>query len=106
MAAYWRGMIEAPPGPNDVFRALADPARRALLEALLARPGQSLNALAANIKLTRQATDKHLRVLERAGLVTSARRGRERLHLLSRGPITALRNGWLAQFAALPDDSG
>ena len=64
---------------DDVFKALADPSRRLLLDSLNERNGQSLKELCAELELTRQSVSKHLAILEAANLVTTARRGREKL---------------------------
>ena len=74
---------------DTVFRALADPTRRALLDSLFERDGQTLVALTAPHDMTRIAVAKHLRLLEDAGLVVSRRRGREKLHYLNPVPIRA-----------------
>src|SRR3954468_14767001 len=76
-----------------VFRALADPTRRALLDALFARDGQTLLALTAGHDMTRIAVAKHLRLLEEAGLVVSRRHGREQLHFLNAVPIRLIHGG-------------
>src|SRR5258708_10837008 len=72
---------------DPLFRALADPTRRALLDELFARDGQTLAALTARHDMTRIAVAKHLKILEEAGLVVSRRRGREKLHFLNPVPI-------------------
>src|SRR5918912_298088 len=82
MAAY--------PTIDDAFRALADPSRRLLLDALNARNGQTLRELCARLDMARQSVSKHLAVLEAANLVTTVRRGREKLHYLNAAPIHAL----------------
>ena len=74
------------PETDDVFRALADPTRRALLDSLRARKGQTLRELCAGTDMARQSVSKHLAVLESAGLVTSVRRGREKLHYVNAAP--------------------
>jgi uncharacterized protein YndB with AHSA1/START domain len=81
-----------------VFRALADPTRRALLDALFERDGQTLAALTARHVMTRIAVAKHLRVLEEAGLVVSRRRGREKLHFLNPVPIQVLHDRWVSKY--------
>lgn len=83
---------------DDVFRALADPNRRALLDALALSNGQTLSRLAAGKDMTRQAVAKHLAVLERANLVSSVRRGREKLHYLNPVPIHAIGERWISKF--------
>jgi uncharacterized protein YndB with AHSA1/START domain/DNA-binding transcriptional ArsR family regulator len=81
-----------------VFRALADPTRRALLDALFERDGQPLVALTAQHNMTRIAVAKHLRLLERAGLVVSRRRGREKLHYLNTVPIRLIHDRWVSKY--------
>jgi uncharacterized protein YndB with AHSA1/START domain len=83
-----------------VFRALADPTRRALLDALFERDGQTLVALTAPHDMTRIAVSKHLRLLEEAGLVVSRRRGREKLHYLNAVPIRLIHDRWVSKYAA------
>ena len=68
------------PTVDDVFRALADPGRRKLLDSLRARRGQNLRELCAELDMARQSVSKHLAILEAAGLVTTVRHGREKLH--------------------------
>ena len=75
---------------NDVFRALSDPSRRGLLDRLNARNGQTLRELTAGLGMSRQSVSKHLDVLEAANLVTTVRRGREKLHYLNAEPIEAI----------------
>jgi uncharacterized protein YndB with AHSA1/START domain/DNA-binding transcriptional ArsR family regulator len=83
---------------DDVFRALADPARRRLLDRLNARNGQTLRELCAEMQMTRQAVSKHLAVLETANLVTTLRRGREKLHYLNPAPINDLSERWIHRY--------
>ena len=83
-----------------VFRALADPTRRALLDALFEQDGQTLVALTAPHDMTRIAVAKHLRLLEGAGLVVSRRRGREKLHFLNPVPIRLVHDRWVSKYAA------
>jgi DNA-binding transcriptional ArsR family regulator len=83
-----------------VFRALADRSRRRLLDALHRRDGQTLGELDAVLPdVTRFATMKHLRVLERAGLVTTQRAGREKRHYLNPVPIRMIRDRWISKYA-------
>jgi uncharacterized protein YndB with AHSA1/START domain len=84
---------------DDVFRALADPTRRALLDALYEDDGQSLSALEAGLPMTRFGVMKHLKVLEEAGLVVSRKRGRERLHFLNPVPIRLVHDRWVSKYA-------
>lgn len=81
-----------------VFKALADPTRRALLDELFRRDGQTLVALAGSFAMTRIGVAKHLRVLEEAGLVVTRRRGREKLHYLNPVPIRLLHDRWITKF--------
>jgi len=81
-----------------VFRALADPTRRALLDRLFRKDAQSLSALARRSTLTRFGVMKHLRVLEQAGLVTTRRRGREKLHFLNPVPIRRIHDRWIDKY--------
>ena len=81
-----------------MFRALADPTRRALLDELFARDGQTLVSLAARHDMTRIAVAKHLKILEDAGLIVSRRRGREKLHYLNPVPIRLLHDRWVSKY--------
>jgi uncharacterized protein YndB with AHSA1/START domain/DNA-binding transcriptional ArsR family regulator len=83
---------------DEVFRALADPGRRRLLDSLNARDGQSLRELCSGAGVTRQSVSKHLAVLEAAGLVTAVRRGREKLHFLNPVPINAIAERWMDRY--------
>lgn len=92
-------MTFRPPRDFDpVFKALADPARRRLLEALLARDGQTLGELCAHLAISRQGVSQHLELLEAANLIAAVRRGREKLHLLNPAPLQQLHRRWLARF--------
>src|SRR5487761_628435 len=82
-----------------VFRALADPTRRALLDELFARDGQTLVSLTARHDMTRIAVAKHLKILEEAGLVVSRRRGREKRHFLNPVPIRLVHDRWVSKYA-------
>lgn len=81
-----------------VFRALADPSRRFLLDRLFRREGQTLGELEAGLDMTRFGVMKHLRVLERAGLVVTRRSGREKLHFLNAVPIRLIHDRWIDKF--------
>jgi DNA-binding transcriptional ArsR family regulator len=81
-----------------VFGALGDSCRRALLDRLRRRNGQTLSALSVGQGMSRQAVTKHLKVLEDAGLVVTRRRGREKLHYLNPVPISAVAMRWLEEF--------
>src|SRR5437764_14680221 len=84
---------------DAVFRALADPTRRRLLDSLFREDGQTLGALEARLPMTRFGVMKHLRVLEEAGLVTTRRRGREKLHFLNPVPIRLVHDRWVSKYA-------
>lgn len=83
---------------SDVFKALADPSRRELLDRLNARNGQSLQQLCSGLDMARQSVSKHLAVLEAANLVTTLWRGREKLHYLNAEPISAIAERWIRQY--------
>ena len=84
---------------DDVFRALADPTRRSLLDELFKQDGQTLSALEQRLPMTRFGVMKHLRVLEEAGLVVTRRRGREKLHFLNAVPIRLVHDRWVSKYA-------
>ncbi|HWT22915.1 MAG TPA: metalloregulator ArsR/SmtB family transcription factor [Solirubrobacteraceae bacterium] len=84
---------------DTVFKALADPTRRGLLDELFQRDGQTLSALEERLPMTRFGVMKHLRVLEEAGLVTTRRRGREKLHFLNPVPIRLVHDRWVSKYA-------
>src|SRR5947209_1414950 len=84
---------------DDVFRALADPTRRRLLDELFAEDGQTLTALEQRLPMTRFGVMKHLKVLEEAGLVVTRRRGREKLHFLNAVPIRLVHDRWVSKYA-------
>src|SRR5437763_3781223 len=90
MAAY--------PSLDDVFRALADPSRRRLLDTLNERNGQTLRQLCAGLDMARQSVSKHLAVLEAANLVSAVRRGREKLHYLNPAPIREITERWINHY--------
>ena len=83
---------------DAVFRALADPTRRRLLDSLHARSGQTLNELCEHADMTRQAVTKHLAILEAANLVATQKRGREKLHYLNAVPINQIAERWIGKF--------
>ena len=83
---------------DEVFKALADGSRRALLDRLHARNGQTLNELCDGLEMTRQAVTKHLDILEAANLVTTLRHGREKLHYLTPVPIHQIGERWIRKF--------
>jgi DNA-binding transcriptional ArsR family regulator len=93
---------------DAVFKALADPTRRELLDRLRAENGQTLGELCSRLAMTRQAVSKHLALLEAANLVATVRRGREKLHYLNPVPIAEIYDRWIgnyekARIAALSD---
>ena len=92
----WSPIIAA---MDEVFKALADPTRRSLLDELFERDGQSLSELEERLPMTRFGVMKHLRVLEEAGLVTTKRRGREKLHFLNPVPIRLVHDRWVSKYA-------
>jgi len=93
---------------DRVFKALADPTRRFLLDLLFARDGRTLTELESELEMTRFGVMKHLRVLEDAGLVVTRRSGREKLHFLNPVPIRLIHDRWIDKYterhaAALAD---
>src|ERR671935_1339414 len=93
---------------DRVFKALADPSRRLLLDRLFERDGRTLTELESQLDMTRFGVMKHLRLLEEAGLVVTRRRGREKLHFLNPVPIRLIHDRWIDKFtehrvAALAD---
>jgi DNA-binding transcriptional ArsR family regulator len=92
MVTYYLGM-------DAVFKALADPTRRSLLDRLFDEDGQTLSALEERLPMTRFGVMKHLRVLEEAGLVATKRRGREKLHFLNPVPIRLIHERWVSKYA-------
>ncbi|GII42486.1 ArsR/SmtB family transcription factor [Planotetraspora phitsanulokensis] len=83
---------------DEVFKALADASRRRLLDGLNTRNGQTLRELCAGLDMARQSVSKHLAVLEAAGLVTTIRQGREKLHYLNAAPINAIAERWISRY--------
>ena len=96
---------------DEVFKAIADPTRRAIIDELVARNGQSLYELCTRLTMkhgihsTRQAISQHLEVLEGAGLVTSRREGRFKFHWLDTGPIEAITRRWLGRQTEANNDN-
>src|ERR1700693_2767315 len=84
---------------DDVFRALADPTRRSLLDELFKEDGQTLSALERRLPMTRFGVMKHLKQLEEAGLLVTRRRGREKLHFLNPVPIRLVHDRWVSKYA-------
>ena len=83
---------------DEVFKALADPTRRKLLDRLHAENGQTLGELCERLGMSRQAVTKHLVLLEQANLVATVRRGREKLHYLNPVPIHEIAERWIGKF--------
>ena len=83
---------------DAVFKALADPSRRKLLDVLHASNGQTLGDLARHLDMTRQAVTKHLGLLEEANLITTIRRGREKLHYLNPVPLHEIYERWISKY--------
>jgi uncharacterized protein YndB with AHSA1/START domain len=84
---------------DEVFRALADPTRRSLLDELFRQDGQTLSALVERFSMTRFGVMKHLKQLEEAGLIVTKRRGREKLHFLNAVPIRLIHDRWVTKYA-------
>ncbi|WP_410661482.1 ArsR/SmtB family transcription factor [Amycolatopsis sp. lyj-112] len=86
--------------PDDdlVFKALADPTRRFLLDQLFARDGRTLTQLESEVDMSRFGVMKHLKLLEEAGLVVTRKEGREKLHFLNPVPIRQIHDRWIDKF--------
>ncbi len=97
-------MAEKPEQDREdrVFTALADATRRAMLDRLFDRPGQTLNELVSGLGMRRQSATRHLKVLEAAGLVVVRWRGREKQHYLNPVPIAEIERRWIDKFARAP----
>ena len=89
-------------GTDGVFKALADPTRRLLLDRLYARPGLTLSELCSDIEMSRQAVSKHLGLLEGVNLVTARRVGRAKLHYLNPVPVQAIYDRWINKYTSRP----
>ena len=83
---------------DRIFKALADPTRRHLLDRLFERDGRTLTELESELEMTRFGVMKHLRVLEDAGLVTARKQGREKLHYLNPFPIRLIHDRWIDKY--------
>jgi DNA-binding transcriptional ArsR family regulator len=83
---------------NVLFKALADPGRRKLLDLLHAHDGRTLNELCEHLDMTRQGVTQHLDLLEKANLVATVRQGREKLHYLNPVPLQEIYERWIAKF--------
>lgn len=97
MVAYYLSMVDE--HPNNLFKALADPQRRQLLDWLFEEDGQPLSSLCENCGMSRQAVSKHLGILERANLVICQMEGRQKFHYLNPVPIQQVANRWLSKFS-------
>jgi DNA-binding transcriptional ArsR family regulator len=86
------------PNTDALFKALADPSRRKLLDLLHAHDGRTLNELCEHLAMTRQGVTQHLDLLEKANLVATMRRGREKLHFLNPVPLQVIYERWIAKF--------
>lgn len=91
-------MAERPDDTDVLFKALADPSRRKLLDVLHAHDGQTLNDLCEHLDMTRQGVTQHLSLLEAANLVVTVRSGREKLHFLNPVPLQQIYERWIAKF--------
>ncbi|MDE1941838.1 MAG: helix-turn-helix transcriptional regulator [Betaproteobacteria bacterium] len=91
-------MTERPEDTDLLFKALADPSRRKLLDLLHAHDGRTLNELCEHLDMTRQGVTQHLGILEAANLVATMRRGREKLHFLNPVPLQVIYERWIAKF--------
>src|SRR5438874_12891768 len=94
MVTYYPAVIDDDP----VFKALADPTRRHLLDQLFERDGRTLTELESDVEMTRFGVMKHLRLLEAAGLVVTRRSGREKLHFLNPVPIRLIHDRWIDKY--------
>jgi DNA-binding transcriptional ArsR family regulator len=94
LVTYYLGTMD----DDRVFRALADPTRRLLLDRLFERDGRTLSELESQVEMTRFGVMKHLRLLEEAGLVTTRREGREKLHFLNPVPIRLIHDRWIDKY--------
>jgi DNA-binding transcriptional ArsR family regulator len=95
---FSKGSCEGMTDSDVLFRALADPSRRKLLDALNAHDAQTLTQLCGHLDLTRQAVTQHLNALENAGLVITRWRGREKLHFLNPVPLQEIYDRWISKF--------
>ncbi|MHA6910626.1 ArsR/SmtB family transcription factor [Ralstonia pseudosolanacearum] len=91
-------MAERPDDTDLLFKALADPSRRKLLDLLHAHDGRTLNELCEHLDMTRQGVTQHLGVLEAANLVVTLRQGREKLHFLNPVPLQKIYERWIVKF--------
>jgi DNA-binding transcriptional ArsR family regulator len=96
---FWSPIISGVTDDDRVFKALADPTRRFLLDRLYERDGRTLTELESELEMTRFGVMKHLRLLEDAGLVVARRSGREKLHYLNPVPIRLIHDRWIDKYA-------
>ena len=94
----WSHILSIVNDDDRVFKALADPTRRFLLDQLFTRDGRTLSELESELEMTRFGVMKHLRVLEDAGLVVSRKQGREKLHFLNPVPIRLIHDRWIDKY--------
>ena len=94
----WSPILETVTDDDRVFKALADPTRRFLLDKLFTRDGRTLTELESELEMTRFGVMKHLRQLEDAGLVVARRQGREKLHYLNPVPIRLIHDRWIDKY--------
>ena len=90
---------------DQIFKAMADRTRRQLLDRLFEQPAQTLSDLCAGPAMSRQSVSKHLGILERAGLVVTERRGREKFHFLNPMPIAELSDRWIDKYSKARTDA-
>ena len=95
---FWSPIVRDVTDDDRVFKALADPTRRFLLDLLFARDGRTLTELESQLEMTRYGVMKHLKVLEEAGLVVTRRSGREKLHFLNAVPIREVHDRWIDKY--------
>ena len=98
LSVAYKGDVDTEEAIDGVFRALADKSRRALLDTLFARNGQTLSELSEGRGMTRQAVTKHLAILENASLIATVKRGREKLHYLNPAPIHEIGERWTSKY--------
>ena len=94
----WSHILAIVTDDDRVFKALADPTRRFLLDLLFTRDGRTLTGLESELEMTRFGVSKHLRVLEDAGVVVARRKGREKLHFLNPVPIRLIHDRWIDKY--------
>jgi DNA-binding transcriptional ArsR family regulator len=98
----WSPILPTVEDDDRVFKALADPTRRRLLDMLFGQDGQTLTGLESQLALTRFGVAKHLKVLEEARLVVTRRQGREKLHFLNPAPIRQIHDRWIDKYTEGP----